>query len=217
MRGGLFDRVAYSAPNIIGNQTIGFLFFILWRTLGMMLIGMGLLKLGVLSGSQRRSVYLGLLLCGYGLGIPLALWDSWRFEASGFSMFHIFGSATLVNHISVLLVTAGHVGLIMWMFKGGLFMKITARLAAVGRMALTNYLSQTIILTTVFYWFGLFGNFSRTELLLFVIGVWALQLWWSPVWLRYFRFGPMEWLWRSLTYRRRQPMRRFSQSAVSPD
>jgi uncharacterized protein len=77
-------------------------------------------------------------------------------------------------------------------------------------MALTNYLMQTIICTTIFYGHGLgrFGHFERTEQILTVLAVWIVELIWSPIWMRYFRFGPFEWLWRSLTYLKPQPMRR---------
>ena len=77
------------------------------------------------------------------------------------------------------------------------------------RMALSNYLAQTIICTTLFYGygFGLFGKLDRFQLVGVVIAIWAFQLWYSPIWLRYFRFGPFEWLWRTLTYGKIQPMR----------
>jgi uncharacterized protein len=77
-------------------------------------------------------------------------------------------------------------------------------------MAFTNYLMQTVICTTIFYGhgFGLYGSVERKYQILIVFAVWAFQLIVSPFWLRYFRFGPMEWLWRSLTYMKAQPMRR---------
>ena len=76
-------------------------------------------------------------------------------------------------------------------------------------MALTNYLVHSIIFTTIFYGygFGLFGKIERFGLWGFVLAMWVMQLAISPVWLRNFRFGPAEWLWRSLTYWRRQPMK----------
>ena len=82
-------------------------------------------------------------------------------------------------------------------------------LAAVGRMALTNYLLQTAICTTIFYGhgFGLFGHVSRLSQIGFVVAIWILQLVVSPIWLKHFRFGPVEWLWRTLTYRKLQPFR----------
>lgn len=83
-------------------------------------------------------------------------------------------------------------------------------LAATGQMALTNYLMQTIICTTIFYGhgLGLFGSVERTGQILIVFAIWAAQLLWSPWWLARFRFGPFEWLWRSMTYLRAQPLRR---------
>jgi uncharacterized protein len=79
-------------------------------------------------------------------------------------------------------------------------------LAAVGRTAFSNYLLDTLICTTLFFGWGfrLFGALDRVELA-GVVAIWCLQLLVSPLWLRSFRFGPMEWLWRSLTYGRRQP------------
>jgi uncharacterized protein len=77
-------------------------------------------------------------------------------------------------------------------------------------MALTNYLMQTIICTTIFYGHGLgmYGRVERTGQFLIVIAIFMCQVALSPIWLRYFRFGPMEWVWRSLTYGKRQPFRR---------
>ncbi len=89
--------------------------------------------------------------------------------------------------------------------------KLTGLLADVGRMALTNYLLQTIICTTIFYGhgLGLFGRVERVGQIAIVAGVWVVSLVVSPLWLRRFRYGPFEWAWRSLTYGRRQPMRRW--------
>ena len=82
------------------------------------------------------------------------------------------------------------------------------RLAATGRMAFTNYLMQTVICTTLFYGhgFGLYGFVERWGQFFIVLAIWLLQLFWSPLWLRYFQFGPAEWFWRSLTYLRPQPI-----------
>ncbi len=81
---------------------------------------------------------------------------------------------------------------------------------AVGRMALTNYLVQSVIATTIFYGygFGLFGSVDRLGMMATVAGVWIAQLIYSPIWLSRFRFGPAEWLWRSATYGKAQSMRR---------
>ena len=84
-------------------------------------------------------------------------------------------------------------------------------------MALTNYLTHSIVCTTLFYGygFGLFGQINRTGLAAIVLAIWIFQLIVSPIWLKYFRFGPAEWLWRSLTYWRIQPMRAKAMDAPS--
>jgi len=93
--------------------------------------------------------------------------------------------------------------------KRNLVRGLQHRLAAVGRTAFSNYLLQTLICTTIFYGYGLglFGRLERIYLLGVVLAVWIFQLYISPIWLRRYRLGPAEWLWRSLTYRRRQPFR----------
>jgi Predicted membrane protein len=85
---------------------------------------------------------------------------------------------------------------------------VTRAFAAVGRTAFTNYLLQTVVATTVFYGhgLGLFGAVSRAEALGMVVAFWAIEILVSVVWLRRFRFGPVEWVWRTLTYGERQPI-----------
>ena len=90
--------------------------------------------------------------------------------------------------------------------------RITERLAAAGRMAFTNYLTTSIVMTTLFYGYGLgwYGTLSRAALYPIVFAMWAAMLLWSPAWLARFRYGPFEWLWRSLARLELQPMRRAS-------
>ncbi|MDD3643696.1 MAG: DUF418 domain-containing protein, partial [Candidatus Krumholzibacteria bacterium] len=94
--------------------------------------------------------------------------------------------------------------------RSGAFPRLSGALAAAGRMALTNYLAQAVICVLLFYGDGLalYGSVERIWHPPIIVAVWAVQLLWSPLWLRRFRFGPAEWLWRSLTYGKAQPMRR---------
>ena len=98
----------------------------------------------------------------------------------------------------------GYLGLVMLAVRRGFLPGLQARLAAVGRMAFTNYLLQTVLCTSIFYGhgLGLYGSVERYQQLLVVFAVWALQLWLSPIWLRRFSYGPLEWAWRALTYGR---------------
>jgi uncharacterized protein len=115
----------------------------------------------------------------------------------------------LYNAFGSIIVALGHVGAVMLIVQSGAMEWLMRRLAAVGRMALTNYLTHSLVCTTLFYGygFGLYGTINRTGLAAIVLAIWTFQLIVSPIWLRYFRFGPAEWLWRSLTYWRIQPMR----------
>jgi len=108
-------------------------------------------------------------------------------------------------------VCFAHLAVLLMIIKAGALRWITARLAAVGRMAFSNYILQSLICSTLFtgYGFNLFGRLQRYELYYVVGAIWVLMLVWSPLWLSRFRFGPLEWAWRSLTYWKRPPMRRL--------
>jgi uncharacterized protein len=130
------------------------------------------------------------------------------YKMHGGDFYNMFGS---------LVVAAGHVGLLMLIVESGALKWLTSRLAAVGRMALSNYLTHSLICTTLFYGYGLglFGHINRTGLVGVVLAIWIFQLWISPIWLKRYRFGPAEWVWRSLTYWRLQPMRADVEKAMA--
>ncbi len=195
------------APDVLMTHTQGLPFYIIWRAGGLMLLGMGFLKLGVFSAERSRRFYLTWIILGYGLGLPIVLYGYTRMVAGGFSVVYHFGQP--YNYVGSILVAMGHIGLIMLVCKMNILDKLRKALAAVGRMALTNYLIHTLVFTTIFYGYGLglFGHVDRFAQMGFVLGMWILQLIYSPIWLRHFRFGPAEWLWRSLTYRKKQPMK----------
>mgnify|MGYP001815811129 CR=1 FL=1 len=111
--------------------------------------------------------------------------------------------------ISRLAMVTGHLGLLLLIIKSGILAPLQRAFAAAGKMALTNYLMQSVICVTLFYGFGfaLFGAFERYELYYIVGAICIVQLIWSVLWLKAFRFGPFEWLWRSLTYWKLQPLR----------
>jgi len=109
-------------------------------------------------------------------------------------------------------VALAHASVIILLVKGARMRWLTDRLAAVGQMAFSNYISHSIVYALFFYAPGLrmFGQLQRYQLYYVVLGLWIFSLVWSPIWLRSFRFGPLEWCWRSLTYWKPQPMRRRS-------
>jgi uncharacterized protein len=188
-------------------------FYLFWRGLALMLLGMGLMKAGVFTAGRSTRFYGAWVIVGFGLGLPIVAFGIRQWSRHGFDSVTQFFPDGQFNYFASVLVSMGYVGLVMLFCRSGMLAALRARLAAVGRMALTNYLLQTAICVSIFYGYGLgmFGRVGRFNLWWFILGVWIVQLILSPWWLARYRFGPAEWLWRSLTYLRRQPMR------VAPD
>lgn len=208
-RGSYSETLAHRVPKFLMVQTQALLFMVFWRAIGLMLLGMGLMKLGVFSGKRSMRFYIICIIVGYGISLPLCWYGASSLIEHNFDFIYLFKIGHHFNYIGSILVALAHVGVVMVVCKADLLAWLTRRLAAVGRMALTNYLMHTVICTTIFYGYGLglFGKIERFSLMGLVLSIWILQLIVSPVWLKHFRFGPAEWLWRSLTYWRRQPMR----------
>lgn len=209
-RGSYIEIVKERAPFVRDIQTQYFLLWGLPRAGGMMLLGMGLYKLGVFSATRSMSFYAAGAAVSYAVGLPVTVYGATEFVAHDFDPVRAFKVDSQYNYAASIVVAFGHVCAVMMMCKLGALRRLQQALAAVGRMALTNYLMQSLIATTLFYGygFGLFAKLGRFELLGVVAVIWAIQLVVSPWWLRRYQFGPAEWLWRSLTYWRMQPMRR---------
>jgi uncharacterized protein len=173
-----------------------------------MLLGMALLKYGVLSGAASRRVYATMALLGYAIGLAVNLFETTNLIRDDFSVEALITSY-LTYDLGRIPMTLGHVGLIGLLFQTAALSAAMRTLSAVGQMALTNYLTQSLICMFVFTGAGLalYGHLERHELYYVVAAIWVVQLIWSPLWLRRFRFGPCEWVWRSLTYWQRQPMK----------
>ncbi|MCL4220442.1 MAG: DUF418 domain-containing protein [Phycisphaerales bacterium] len=175
---------------------------------GLMMLGMGLLRTGVLSGKRSNRFYAVTAVLGLvgGLGVTIAGFYGLEARWPGYGGFIWQSCAQFVG----IPISLGYMAVLILMLRSGSFGFLMHPLAAVGRMALSNYLLQTILCTTFFYGYG-FGYFARITypgLFLVMLAVWGVNIAFSLVWMRYFRFGPAEWLWRSLTYLRLQPMLR---------
>ena len=174
---------------------------------GMMLIGMGLFKLGVLTLERRTALYLAMVVGGYAIGLATNTWETKHIIDGGFSA-RAFTEVTTTYDLGRLGMTVGHLGLLLLFVRSGILRPVRRAFAAVGRMAITNYLMHSAICLVLFILMGWYGQLERHQLYYVVFAIWAFQLVFSPLWLRYFKFGPVEWVWRSLTYLKPQPMRR---------
>jgi uncharacterized protein len=190
------------APQAFKMQTKVFISETFWRVSGLILLGMGLYKKGVFTAKQSNKFLSKLTIYGISVGLPLVVGgvildfhDRWDFEKSYFyyAQFNYWGSVAMA---------IGYVGLIVLLCKAGTKNFLAKKMAAVGQMAMTNYIMQSIICTYAFYGHGLalFGDLDRAAQAVAVISIWVFQIAFSSIWLSYFQYGPFEWLWRSLSY-----------------
>lgn len=209
MQGGYLDVVVSRAPAALLAETIFFATFFLWRCGGMMLVGMALFKSGFLSGARAPGAYLRTAAVCIAIGVALSSYGFLALESVRFAM-PARAVADSWNYVGAIFTSVGYAAALLYVITTGRFTALRRRLAAVGQMAFTNYLSHSVITAVLFlgWGFGLAGRFDYAQQLLVVAAIWILQLAVSPLWLARFRFGPAEWLWRSLTYWQRQPMRR---------
>lgn len=205
-KGYVATRIA-DAPDSYQFQTEIFL-PALPDVLGMMLLGMALFRTGFLTGRRSSRTYALTDLIGLGISWPMIAASAWYAWKSGFDLFHMV-PLSLTYDLGRVTGALGNAALLLLLVKHGLFRRLLSAVAAVGQTALSNYLLTSLVMQTLFVWSPLhwFGYLDYYQIYLVLLGMWAINLIASPLWLRYFHFGPVEWLWRSLTYWKPQPMR----------
>lgn len=205
-RGDWLLQQGHRAPTAWQFQTSYFAVRGVWQTSGLMLLGMGLLRMRVLTGARSTRCYAALAAGGFGVGVPLMLAAARRGFAHDWDLRDQMLVGIHLTYWGNLLVGLGWVGVVLLLLRRG---AVPAAVTAVGRTALSNYLLETVIATTVFYGhgLGLFGSVGRASQLVFVLMVWTLQLVASPWWLRRFAMGPLEWALRWATFGHRVPIR----------
>lgn len=209
-RSGWLAQLDHRVSTAFAQQTSGFISVVFWRTSGLMLGGMALYKWGVLTNERSATFYRRLLAGSLAGGLSLTLAGVWYVESVDWAARESLFLGSQFNYWGSLLLAGAYIAGVMLFtrrFGGGV---VTTALSAVGRTAFSNYLLQTLVATSIFYGhgLGLFGSVTRVEQAGIVIAIWVGQIIVSVVWLRYFRFGPMEWLWRRITYGRRPPLRK---------
>lgn len=208
--GGWWKQMEVRVPFALSIQTESSVGFAMWKVMGMMFIGMALFKWGVLSGKKSMAFYRNMFIIFASIGLPMEFLR-WILNAQhDWSFPFVMLQGFQINYWGSVFLCLAYVALIIMICKVGVLSLITRGFAAMGRMALTNYLAHSIICMFLFYGngFGLMGKVSRVEQLLMVLLIVVLQGWYSTIWLRHFRFGPAEWAWRSLTYRKLLPMKK---------
>lgn len=190
----------------------------IWDSLALMFLGLALYRWGFLSGQWSNRAYVSVAAIGYGIGLPLAVYSFYHnylyspnLEASLRRMVLVpIEWVRLIYPFQRIFLVMAHVAALILLYKSQHAQSLFRRLEAVGQMALTNYIMQSVICTLFFFGYGLnfYGELQFYQIYFVAAAIWIVQLLVSPVWLRSFYFGPLEWAWRSLTYWKRQPFLR---------
>lgn len=210
---GSGDYAAATARRIAdtGMMLGGYLPFWGWQILGMFLLGAWFVRSGAIAEPERFApLYRRLRTVALPVGLGMMLLSFWLMPTIDFARLDLrIAIANALNAVGSLLMCLGYVGLVVGGLQSSAWHRRLALLAPAGRMALSNYLLQSLLCTLLFYHYGLglFEQLSRAWQVPFVLVLFALQVAASHWWLARFRFGPMEWLWRWATYGRRPPLR----------
>jgi len=207
MQKGYFDIFGEVAGFNIKFESIVLYKEFFWDAMAFILIGILLFKAGFLTGNLGSLWYILTVFLGYGIGVGLGIYDvetRIRLKMDFTRYADAFGVS--LYQFRRLALSIGHISLLLLMYKSSWFGWLMKLLANVGRMAFTNYLSQTLICITLFYGFGfgLFGELPLYKVYGIMVCIWIFQILFSAIWLRFFVIGPFEWVWRSLTYKKRQ-------------
>jgi uncharacterized protein len=188
----------------------------IWDSLALMLLGLALYQWGFLTGQWSNRDYAKVAAIGYGIGLPLAAYSFYHsylyspnLETSLRRMELVpIEWVRLIYPFQRIALVMAHVAAIILLYKARYAQTLFRCLEAAGQMALSNYIMQSVICTLFFFGYGLnyYGELEFYQIYFVVLAIWIVQLILSPIWLRSFLFGPLEWVWRSLTYWKLQPL-----------
>ncbi|MEL7267728.1 MAG: DUF418 domain-containing protein, partial [Planctomycetota bacterium] len=241
-RGSYVDQISRRAPLVLVIHGFMLPFFMIWRVGGLMCLGMVMMRCGVFDGRLQhtvlRRIARGTLIPGLlmaAIASAIAYKTQWKME-------HVMFLGNNWNYWGSVLVAVGYV--CIWVLyltprldQPNAAQGLTAAqepqtdsqpatspvggwaitwLAPVGRMAFTNYLSQTLICVILFYGigFGLYGQINRAIACVVMLVIWVVQILWSRWWLSRFRYGPAEWAWRCISYGKSLPLRKLADSVA---
>lgn len=207
-RDGTWQQMFFNRMLYLLTSAFSWIIVVGWYLLGCFLFGIYLMRRGIFHDGEANRAFLRKLV-GFGLivGVPFHL------AAVAVYFFNPNNSFSwLLNGFGALPLALAYLGLIVFWSRSSYGLWLQRRLRAVGRMALTNYLMQSMLCTFLFYSYGfrLYGELSRAAALCVVLAIWVLQLVLSPWWLRHFEMGPIEWVWRSLAEGRFRPLLRHT-------
>lgn len=217
MKSNYSTVASYLRPLAIDGQT-KYLPYELWDSIALMLLGLALFKWGFLTGSWSNDDYWKVVKIGYGIGLPLVIYSMYysfqnysTLEANLARMEKVpINWVSLIYPFQRILLVMAHAASLILLYKSGKIQGLFRRLEAVGQMAFTNYITHSVICTLFFFGYGLnyYAELEYYQIYFVALAIWIFQLIVSPIWLKHYLFGPLEWVWRSLTYWKMQPFKR---------
>lgn len=202
--GGFTDVLRFRMQEI--GAILQLLIYISPRTLGLFLTGIWVWRTGVLRRPEmHKRTLIGVAILGMSAGSILTFFDEMGSNAISSPLLHWISWAIPLGPVFVAL---GYASIVLLLFTSSRARQVLGIFAPLGRMAFTNYILQSVIFGWIFYGYGLgyFGRLGAAQTFLLGLAVYIAQVLASTWWLRRYRFGPIEWLWRTLMYGARQPM-----------
>jgi uncharacterized protein len=208
MQQGYWKAQGHTAGDVLSGELKG-AYFGFGDWVGLMLLGMALYKNGFLAGRLSLKTYAWITVIGLSVGWAVTGIGAWKAWAGHFDMFKTALWMQTPYDVGRISGALGNAALVLVLLKTGSLKWLLQRVAAVGQMALSNYLLTSIAMMTIYVWgpWHWYGYVEYYKIYYAVAGMWIFNMTFSSIWLRYFEFGPVEWVWRSLTYWKRQPMR----------
>jgi uncharacterized protein len=208
MQKGYLKAQAHQAGIVLTGELKG-AYFGFGDWVGMMFLGMALYKNGFLTGRLRMKAYAWTAIIGLALGWGVTGLGAYKAWAGHFDMFKTLIWMQAPYDIGRIAGALGNAALLLILLKSGSLKWLMQRIASVGQMALSNYLLTSITMMTIYVWapWHWYGYVEYYKIYYAVAAMWIFNMAFSSLWLQYFEFGPVEWVWRSLTYWKRQPMR----------
>ncbi len=210
MRGSFVEQMEYRIPMAVFMQPFLFFLNVFWRVVSMMLVGMALSKSGVILARKSHVYYVRMVAVGLSVGYLLSIVGVWQNYAHNWKMEYSMFFGVIPNYLGSIAVSLGYIGIVMLIAKSVKYIAFKRVLSAVGKMAFSSYIFMSVIAGLIFYGhgFSLFGKVERIFQFGIVLTIWVLILIISPQWLKHFNYGPLEWLWRVLTYRKKIPLKK---------
>ena len=200
---GSYEEVYKQSTGVYLSHVLNYTYFSIWDVVLFMFLGMAFFKNGILTGKASIKLYAVMCVAGLGLGLFLNYIRLQPLIDAKFNWFDFTKNCSFSYYeLGRTLRALGILGFLLLLYKSTIFQWFFKLMRPVGQMAFTNYLTQSILGTIIFsgLGFGLFGKLQRYEVYLILLSIWFIQIIWSHIWLRYFQYGPFEWIWRQLTY-----------------